>query len=961
MYFNGVRSVGMVNFDPALAPADALTFEAWIRPERIDVMQHIAGVGNGGWAVSLLCGSGGPRDSTTGCCGTHENGRVGFFTKGSQIDPDTACSQQPASNVSVNEYEWNHIAVTVENDTIVSFYINGALSGEFTSPSERIRILDAGGSGNLTLGAYFGGDEMPCPDGSRRCSFYAGEMDEVKFWHARLAAETISFHKDYSYVHWHPNAGNLIAYYKFDQARGRYAYEYFHTKEYVMDLYSSDDDHILWNNGTTKDAPLLGTPSPPMSPTPPNPPPPSPPAFPPAPPKARGKYEPRVDEGNTAVYFDGAKSFGRIGNDASLLSTANSQTMTIEAWIKPESGDEFARLQTIAMLGDLGWGVQLMCPEGAGLGCCGDHVMRSVGFFAQEHPLPSDACERTLSSTVGVALDEWSHIAIVVDPEGHTTPIPPPPSPPSPLSPLSPSSPPLFPPPAPVPCQRQIVVTRTDADWWGKDLKFNCASGDGSRNITVNVGASAYASTHVYPVGEIVPDDCPVAVDKDNCAPHCDLFTPQGSHQPTWNATFSVSVGECVPLSGCTREVHVTALASGGDFNGTLDRPSAWDVDLHFQCGDDDVHVGNSTANPKVVQASISNASSCPSLLDGSSGKGNYTGTDRFFVDVKNCTDSGNARRRTLLEASTPISSAAEDAATASRSLSTTLGATRRAPRRRLSQSSCDPTQGDCGCNATAPVNGTLGNCAQQLNHSDTCVPECVADYALVGNSSCYNGTFESARCVYDGEYKTADVFCPAWQNMIKCSLAGDDETACTGEMFNQTCDWRDEEKECVSKVAAEVATYTEAIQKSQYVLSQHSSCQKHANGTTCASDDDCYWYEDDDKCGYSRQFANATLTANMSTLNPVTLAFEGLERLDQICSGLNETECPERDECRSAIAVEPTVDGLSRDIFGGCEPSVTYYLSEARAACAGQGATFTSYEETMTKIRSAPRVPPRR
>ena len=255
-------------------------------------------------------------------------------------------------------------------------------------------------------------------------------------------------------------------------------------------------------------------------------------------------------------------------------------------------------------------------------------------------------------------------------------------------------------------------------------------------------------------------------------------------------------------------------------------------------------------------------------------------------------------------------------------------------------------------------MNGTLGNCAQQLNHSDTCVPECVADYALVGNSSCYNGTFESATCVYDGEYKTADVFCPAWQNMIKCSLAGDDETACTGEMFNQTCDWRDEEKECVSKVAAEVATYTEAIQKSQYVLSQHSSCQKHANGTTCASDDDCYWYEDDDKCGYSRQFANATLTANMSTLNPVTLAFEGLERLDQICSGLNETECPERDECRSAIAVEPTVDGLSRDIFGGCEPSVTYYLSEARAACAGQGATFTSYEETMTKIRS-PRSTP--
>ena len=284
VHFNGVRSIGVVNFDPAFAPMDAFTFEAWIRPERIDVMQHIAGIGNGGWAVSLLCSAGGARDSTTGCCGNHADGTVGFFTERNQTDIDSACAQQPASNGSVVPNTWNHIAVTV-NHTGVSFYINGSLSGEITQP---IPWYDVGGSGDLTLGAYIGGDEMPCYDGSRRCSFYAGEMDEVKFWHARLAANTVDFHKDHSFVDWHPNAGDLIAYYKFDQARGRVAYEYFHTEAYVMRLYSSDDDNVLWNNVTKMDAPPLGTPSPPPAPSPPTPPPPAPPAFPPAPPNARG-------------------------------------------------------------------------------------------------------------------------------------------------------------------------------------------------------------------------------------------------------------------------------------------------------------------------------------------------------------------------------------------------------------------------------------------------------------------------------------------------------------------------------------------------------------------------------------------------------------------------------------------------------------------------------------------------
>ena len=633
--------------------------------------------------------------------------------------------------------------------------------------------------------------------------------------------------------------------------------------------------------------------------------------------------------------------------------------MTIEAWIKPEGGDEFARLQTIAMLGDLGWGVQLMCPEGAGLGCCGDHVLRSVGFFAQGTP-SSDACESTMSSTVGVALDEWSHIAVVVDPEGYTRPIPPPP-PPSPPPPPTPPSP---------PCMRQIVVTRTDGgnDFWGMNLTFNCASEDGTRNMSVNVGPSANPIKHVYhDFYDVLPSECPTVVDKANCAPHCDSFTPQDPSAPMYDDSFAVSVGECVPPSGCRREVHITRIHEEGDIYRTSGRPGAWGVDLDFTCGhctdngcvgNETVYVGNSGTNPLVVETAdiISDPSSCPFILDGQPGRGDYPFSDLFVVDVRDCVDPSSGRRRALLEAPTPVS----PAATARRaSLPTSgRGATRpRSPRRRLSQSSCDPSQGACGCNATAPMNGTLGNCTQQLNHSDTCVPECVADYALVGTSSCDNGAFHSATCVYDGEYKTADVFCPAWQNMLTCSIAGDDEAMCTGGMFNETCVWRDEDQECVSKVAADVATFNEAIQKSHYVLSQNSQCLEHPNNTVCESDNDCYWYEDDNECGHSQQFAEVTLTADMSTLNRVTLAFERLQRLDQLCSGHNETECPKYDECQSATRIEQSRDGLSHDVFDGCEPSETYYLSEAKDVCAGQGATFTSTEETIAK-RAPPSTP---
>jgi hypothetical protein len=117
------------------------------------------------------------------------------------------------------------------------------------------------------------------------------------------------------------------------------------------------------------------------------------------------------------VYFDGAGAFGVVAHSARLKDAVVNQALTVEAWIRPEEGEGFSRAQTIVALGELGWGVQLMCPEGAGLGCCGSHLDGALGFFA-DGDAASDVtlCERVMSSNASVPYGEWSHVAVVVDP-----------------------------------------------------------------------------------------------------------------------------------------------------------------------------------------------------------------------------------------------------------------------------------------------------------------------------------------------------------------------------------------------------------------------------------------------------------------------------------------------------------------------------------------------------------------
>jgi hypothetical protein len=308
--------------------------------------------------------------------------------------------------------EWNHIAVVVDlASSSIRFFVNGTSAGE-TSYADT--DFPDGGDAHMSFGAHIARDSAGDETRSR---YYQGWLDEVRMWFAPLEASTIAANKNLSFVSWHPNGDALLAYYKFDQASGNVAYEYFHTAGYNAIIRSSDDSNVLWDITEIPSIEVPGSPavmSPPPSPSPSPPPPPVPPPVSPPPP---GRFQEQA--GDAAVYFDGAGAFGVVAHSARLKDAVVNQALTVEAWIRPEEGEGFSRAQTIVALGELGWGVQLMCPEGAGLGCCGSHLDGALGFFADGNAA-SDVtlCERVMSSNASVPYGEWSHVAVVVDPRG---------------------------------------------------------------------------------------------------------------------------------------------------------------------------------------------------------------------------------------------------------------------------------------------------------------------------------------------------------------------------------------------------------------------------------------------------------------------------------------------------------------------------------------------------------------
>ena len=302
--------------------------------------------------MAIMCSGPNQRHGYSGCCGNHTNGSIAFMSGNSS----NACANMMTSNVTVVCGLRRH----GESQQRLRFYINGIPSGDYTTSNwinktgfEGSKVATApitiekgnqtgSKKGNLTFGAY-----SECG-----CMRYHGFLDEVRLWHTIVSGKDIDFHKNFSVVDWHTDSRELIAYYKFDIGHEYVAKEFFNRGGYNMSLSSSGRQDVLWNNksGFFQLAPGRTAPPPPLPPPVPSPPPPSPPL--PAPNagtsdncvSTRNDFDIMNREGNATVYFDGVNSFGFIRHGQRLVSFTNAtkKTLSVEVWIKPDGGEDFA-------------------------------------------------------------------------------------------------------------------------------------------------------------------------------------------------------------------------------------------------------------------------------------------------------------------------------------------------------------------------------------------------------------------------------------------------------------------------------------------------------------------------------------------------------------------------------------------------------------------------------------------
>ncbi|NOQ25756.1 MAG: T9SS type A sorting domain-containing protein [Bacteroidales bacterium] len=105
--------------------------------------------------------------------------------------------------------QWVHLAVTMDDNDLTSFYLNGKLVGTGTNGSAPLF------SGNLiSFGQEF--------DGIRKGDFLKGAIDEVRFWETIRTENEILTNMHKKLV---SNELGLLAYYDFDQTEGQFVYE----------------------------------------------------------------------------------------------------------------------------------------------------------------------------------------------------------------------------------------------------------------------------------------------------------------------------------------------------------------------------------------------------------------------------------------------------------------------------------------------------------------------------------------------------------------------------------------------------------------------------------------------------------------------------------------------------------------------------------------------------------------
>jgi hypothetical protein len=108
-------------------------------------------------------------------------------------------------NSSVNEGEWNHVAVSIQKDAESHFYLNGTKIHTFTHSAEPFPY-----GSFLSLGQEYDG-------ASDESNFMEGQMDEFRVWDKALTETEVQ-------ARWNKtltgNEDNLLVYYDFDQQAG---------------------------------------------------------------------------------------------------------------------------------------------------------------------------------------------------------------------------------------------------------------------------------------------------------------------------------------------------------------------------------------------------------------------------------------------------------------------------------------------------------------------------------------------------------------------------------------------------------------------------------------------------------------------------------------------------------------------------------------------------------------------
>ncbi|MEQ9466760.1 MAG: LamG-like jellyroll fold domain-containing protein [Ekhidna sp.] len=108
----------------------------------------------------------------------------------------------PSSGLANNDGSWHHIAGTYQGD-LLSLYVDGVFIGSINT----ILAIDFS---QFRIGV----------DSESLTQPLTGQIDEVRIWNTALSAGDIATYANTTDISTHPNYGDMVAYYKFDEGTG---------------------------------------------------------------------------------------------------------------------------------------------------------------------------------------------------------------------------------------------------------------------------------------------------------------------------------------------------------------------------------------------------------------------------------------------------------------------------------------------------------------------------------------------------------------------------------------------------------------------------------------------------------------------------------------------------------------------------------------------------------------------